>query len=212
MSDQGQIGSVGRLKPQLCGVPLGRGLAIPFPVVGNSDSISWKLRSRSYFGVVFPHGLRTSAPISGKRATELVHCHLFDFADEVRPEVMVISYHPCYTALIMPITASVSVICASMVRREYNEGGGGCPHVFESTILIDHGFAPGPPVDQGGPGGIYREGTADPQRSPEHALVCNGRQPMHVCACCANLLKIKADFTLFLPAQLLGCAILHQYR
>ena len=30
---------------------------------------------------------------------------------------------------------------------------------------------------------------------------------MHVCACCANLLKIKADFTLFLPAQLLGCAI-----
>ncbi len=27
-----------------------------------------------------------------------------------------------------------------------------------------------PPVDQGGPGGIYREGTAGPMRAPEHAL------------------------------------------
>ena len=52
------------------------------------------------------------------------------------------------------------------------------------TDLISHGFAPIPPVDQGGPGGIYREGTACPQRSPEHALgyvrPSEVRTPCHV--------------------------------
>ena len=94
-----------------------------------------------------------------------------------------------------------------MVRREYNEGGK-FQYVFESTSSLAMVLPLVPPLIRGDQGEVTGK-AADPQRSPEHALVCNGRQPMHVCACCANLLKIKADFTPFLPAQLLGCAILH---
>jgi hypothetical protein len=40
----------------------------------------------------------------------------------------------------------------------------------EPRDLVGHGLPPIPPFDKGGSGGIYREGTAYPKRSPEHAL------------------------------------------